>query len=307
MPHLSFAIVLLAALPLLSVATGCNGSRWARSDPKYARKYDHHTDDAVRTVKEAIDARHLEGRGGFYGDVAVQNSPAAVGASGGYFQYLPRTKGMVSAHGGLSLLAGENNLGLTGGVDAGMRIQLPTRLAPFIGAGIYAGMLPDLFQSDEDDIFRDPADQEDESEFAAAAYPELGIHFWATPQWRLTTSLGYYVPFSSIGEAEEFAMLRVGLARMNIPGWMGRGHYAGQMAAVDDFASHIPPPKRKVGERVAAHSQVAPRLDVPAVQPLLDQPHEKEDELTSLSQVQETRVEAIAEPWEQPIWQPAEL
>lgn len=229
-------------LAIVLMATGCNGSRWARSDPKYAQKYDHHTDDPVRTVKQAIDARHLEGRGGYYADVASQDDPAAIGVGAGYFSYAPKAKGMLEARGGLSLLAGENGVGVTGGGELGARIQLPTRLAPFVGGGLYAGYLPDINEISLGGSMSGPSDEDNDDLLVAAAYPEAGIHFWMSPTWRLTASVSHYFPIASTrgtsDDAEEVTMFRVGLARLNIPSLMGRGHYQRSMPPIEDFVAY---------------------------------------------------------------------
>lgn len=54
-------------LVLLALATaGCHGSRWAKRDADYAQQYPRHTDNVAKTVKQAIDARHVRGKRGYY-------------------------------------------------------------------------------------------------------------------------------------------------------------------------------------------------------------------------------------------------
>lgn len=60
--------ILLILLPLLGVGSNTLKSRYAKSDPVYAEKY---ADGAAKTdllgkSKQAIDARHVEGLGGWF-------------------------------------------------------------------------------------------------------------------------------------------------------------------------------------------------------------------------------------------------
>jgi hypothetical protein len=198
-------------LLLLLVATGCMGSRWAKDDPDYAAKYPRHTDDVGRTIKQAIDARHLVRKGGAYASVGGRDEPFAMGGEAGLFRYPnPYLEGRV----GLAGLIYESDAPVSGGVLAAARLQTPTRLAPFAGIGAYAGMTPDK-STTNDGVDNDSNGQidewgESENDFVFAVVPEAGCHFWLTPGWRLTGSTSYYV--TGAGRDHDFLMFNVSLA-----------------------------------------------------------------------------------------------
>lgn len=214
-------VACLLPLTLLMVATGCQGSRWAREDPTYAAKYDHHTDNPVKMAKQAIDARHLAGHDGVYTGLAMRDEPVGVGAQVGYFSYpdvyLKNFKGAVETRVGLGGLVTEGDYGVSGGLDLGLRLQTPTRLAPFVGVGGYAGyvpLAPDDGRDNDGDGFIDE-DDEDNTSFVGAIYPEAGAHFWLTPQWRLTASASHYLTTDS--SQSDFTLYGISLARVRIP------------------------------------------------------------------------------------------
>lgn len=182
---------------LLLTATGCTGSRWAKSDPDYAAKYPHHTDNLARTTKQAIDARHVYGKRGAYAGALARNEPASGGAQFGVFAY---PKSYLETYGGLAGLFQEgSDTAMSGGIDAGVRLQTPTRLAPFVGMNCYLGYWPFGDGKDgrdnngngyiDEDIER--LESSDDGEVVIAARPEAGLHFWITPRVRLTGSAGY--------------------------------------------------------------------------------------------------------------------
>lgn len=170
--------------------TGCNGSRWAKSDLVYARKYPNHSDNVVKMAKQAIDARQVAGRSGFYIDGHGGGGPAAGGASLGAYHYHdpPKLRGAIETRLGFAAL-GVNDIGpsrdqnqLSGGFELGARVQTPTRLAPFAGIGGYMGL------SEESDY---------EDELLAAIYPEIGIHYWVNPNLRITGFARHYFASNS--------------------------------------------------------------------------------------------------------------
>lgn len=199
---------------LLLTTLGCTGSRWARDDPDYAAKYDRHTDDVPRMIKQAVDARHLRDKGGVYVSVAGRDEPAAMGAEvGGFYYPSPYVEGRL----GFSGLIYDGPEPVSGGVLAGARLQSPTRLAPFIGIGGYLGATPnvDLTRDGIDNDFDGfvDNDEETENEFVGALIPEAGCHFWLTPAWRVTGSASYFVTTS--GPEDNFLMLNISLARLS--------------------------------------------------------------------------------------------
>lgn len=197
---------------LSSTLAGCQGSRWAKRDADYAHKYRHHTDSIPRMVKQAIDARHLRGKGGGYVAFAGRDDPTALGAEVGMSQYgEPWYEGRV----GLATLIHDGgdhpfSAGLTGGV----RAQTPTRLAPFVGAGVYGGYSAfsnaerDGRDNDKDGLVDEEGEYDDG--FAVAIYPEAGVHYWLNHRLRLTASASYYV--TNQGRDDDFLFYSVGLA-----------------------------------------------------------------------------------------------
>ena len=190
---------------------GCTGSRWAMDDPDYAAKYAHHTDNVAKTVKQAVDARHLVRKGGGYAALTGRDEPFALGGEAGIFTYPnPYTEGRV----GLAGLIYEDDTPISGGALAAARLQTPTRLAPFVGIGAYAGMSPEAWLTDDDldNDFDGTTDESDEAEsdFVLAMVPEAGCHFWLTPGWRITGSASYYMTDS--GRDSDFLTYGVSIA-----------------------------------------------------------------------------------------------
>jgi hypothetical protein len=198
-------------LLLVLLLTGCAGSRWAKDDPDYAAKYPRHTDDVGRTIKQAFDARHLAQKGGAYGGLSARDEPFAMGGEAGLFRHPnPYLEGRV----GLAGLIYEDDTPVSGGVLAAARLQTPTRLAPFVGIGAYAGMSPEAWLTDDDidndfDGYTDESDEAD-NDFVFALVPEAGCHFWLTPGWRLTGSASYHM--TDAGRDSDFPMIGISLA-----------------------------------------------------------------------------------------------
>ncbi|QDU86805.1 hypothetical protein Pla175_01570 [Pirellulimonas nuda] len=192
---------MLAAVAL--AATGCHGSRWARTDPDYARKYPDHSDRPVQMAKQAVDARYVAGKEGVYTNVLGPIDTGAVGVSFGKFEYGPMP--WYEGHYGLAGLIDTTSESISIGIEGGLRLQSPTRLAPFVGVGGYAGFTPTtLFSSNDDDRYSSPfMDEPDEptenADLVFAALPEAGVHFWLTPHVRLTGSATYIASVSTGG------------------------------------------------------------------------------------------------------------
>ena len=209
-----WGIVLLG----VALAAGCSGSRWARDDPDYAAKYPHHTDNVAKMTKQAVDARHVKGKGGPYAGLSGAGDPFAMGGEAGWFHY---PTSYLEWHGGLAGLLYEGEASATGGVTAGARLQSPSRLAPFVGMGTYAGASPKMFEDGPnfmDDDGDGQIDEPDElgKDGVLAIYPEAGVHFWLTPEWRLTGSASYWTALTE--KADGFWMWNISLARMTQPG-----------------------------------------------------------------------------------------
>jgi hypothetical protein len=206
---------MLCAVTALLV--GCTGSRWARDDPDYAAKYPHHTDNVARMTKQAIDARHVKGKWGPYAGLAGRFEPFAFGGEAGAFHY---PTSYLEYRGSMSGLLYENDTPVTGGLFGGARLQTPTRLAPFVGLGAYGGFTPEFITNDDghdndNDGFVDEAGEENRRDAVFAVVPEAGVHFWLTPQWRLTGGLSYLVTTDG---GDDFLLSTISLARLTGPG-----------------------------------------------------------------------------------------
>ncbi len=196
---------------------GCQGSRWARDDPDYAAKYSQHTDNVLKMSKQAIDARHVKEKWGSYAGVSGRiERPFAMGGEVGGFYY---PTSYLELRGGLSGLIYENDTPLSGGFNAGARVQSPTRLAPFVGVSGYAGFVPDLFDTadgvdnDLNGIVDDASETNSSAVFGVA--PEAGVHFWITPEWRLTSGVSYLLTTEG---GDDFLLGAISLARLTGPG-----------------------------------------------------------------------------------------
>ncbi|MBB3209703.1 hypothetical protein FHS27_005543 [Rhodopirellula rubra] len=187
---LHFARPVQAQLP-----TGITKSRWAMDDPDYAQKY---ADGAEKTdvpgkIKQAADARFLKDSSGCYfsgGLTAFGTSSNPMGSlelgyTGYGTSFMTNRMGFVAA-------ANDDDYFLGG--ELGMRFQTPTRLAPFVGWGLFAGASSTTESADDDNIDNDDDGDidewgEEEESFDGALmaiYPETGIHFWWTPRVRIS-------------------------------------------------------------------------------------------------------------------------
>ncbi|KAA5547327.1 hypothetical protein FYK55_00390 [Roseiconus nitratireducens] len=188
-------------------------------DADYAVKYADGAPkgDVPGKIKQAMDARFLKGASGLF-------------VSGGYTYRPESDNSLLSVDVGAesyltSYLTGRASLMGMGseddwftGVDAGLRLQTPSRLAPFVGGGVYAGAAHETVDASGDGIDNDDDGwideyREEKERFSgafAAIYPEVGAHFWWTPQIRLT-SYGRYMIATEGRDADDW-MLGIGLA-----------------------------------------------------------------------------------------------
>lgn len=191
--------VMLSAWPAVDVfaqlPTGILKSRWAMDDPKYSRKYAEGAEktDIPGKIKQAADARFIKDAYGIYvsgglsafGESTNPMASMEVGVTGYNTSYFTHRMGLVAA-----VNADDFFLG----AEMGMRFQTPTRLAPFVGVGLFTGAASTTVDAEDDrvdnddDGFVDEFGEEDTNFDGAlsAAYPEAGVHFWWTPQVRLS-------------------------------------------------------------------------------------------------------------------------
>lgn len=200
------------ALLLVVGSAGCNQlkSRYAMDDPVYAEKYAEGAPrwDLPGKAKQAFDARHTRGLAGTYFSGGMQMRPESGrtllgGEMGGEFY----TTSWLTQRIALAGYLGQGD-GL-GAIDLGVRLQAPTRLAPFVGLGTFHGISRRLELADgdsrdnDDDGFIDEPGEED-ARFAgwlSAIYPEVGAHIWIDGEWRVTTFGRYLI--TSDGRASD--------------------------------------------------------------------------------------------------------
>lgn len=199
--------------------TGILRSRWAMDDPKYAEKYADGApkSDVLGKLKQAADARFVEGASGLYGSAGVSARPIGNGTWGtvevGTESYLASFLTMRG-----SLMGATDGDDYFTGADAGLRVQLPTRLAPFAGVGVFLGAAEeevladnDWIDNDDDGRIDEPGEERERFSGALAAfYPELGTHFWWNPNVRLTGFGRYFV--TTHGRRNDDWVVGIGLA-----------------------------------------------------------------------------------------------
>lgn len=238
---------------LLLCAGGCAGSRWARKDPDYAEKYSRHSDDPLQMAKQAMDARHLEKKSGMFYAANVQPHPSAVGAEVGSFTYLkPWLEEQLAIAG---LFSDDLDDVFVGGKVAA-RIQSPSRVAPFVGVGGFAGLFHKgtahdfawLMLHDPDHRDWNPGDDGLHPMFAV--YPEAGIHWWLDSEVRLTASLSYYI--TTEGRDHDYLFLTFAVSQLKLDDFIPRGgqrHFERTPTSTDESRvdeqpvglSHLPP------------------------------------------------------------------
>lgn len=221
---------LFPVLPsLLAVSLcGCSGwgtSRWAMDDPTYREKYSHgySSNDGkkiLQMLKRASDARHVDGRKASYRGLAAAIDPATLGVELGAVNYATPA---VETRGALRFLIGTGDEDIFTGFDLGLRLQPPSRLAPFVGLGSYLGGTKFPASAEDDDIDHDKDGSVDEDgemsrgsfEMYGAIYPELGLHFWLKSDVRATVSAQYH--FSTAGRKHDYWFIGCSIAELKKP------------------------------------------------------------------------------------------
>jgi hypothetical protein len=232
---------------------------WAKGNAEYAAKYDrpYPKQDArryARMAKQAVDARHVDGMAGVYGTIAAAGETGAASGEIGA-AYYPTS--WLETRAGLAGLAGADSdpesLGdlLYLGVNGGARLGSPTRIAPFIGVGTFAGVstydvvAAALDDDDDDDLFDDPEDER--LRLVGAVYPEVGLHVWVTDRLRLTGSAAYYV--TTEGRDNDFWLFGLSVGRFTEPNFSEKSALESQSPihwptpeAAEDAVSRLPAP-----------------------------------------------------------------
>ena len=207
-----------------ALPTGVLKSRWAMDDPEYAAKYCDGAEksDLLGKAKQASDARFQDGACGMFvsGGAAhwSDDDDAMAGIDIGAETYITS---YLTGRG--SLMGFGNSEDWFTGADVGLRLQTPSRLAPFVGIGTYAGYANEVVDADDDWIDNDDDGLIDEwgedkkrlSGAVAAFYPEVGSHFWWNPSVRLSTYSRYMI--TTDGRDSDDWMIGVGIAVFSNP------------------------------------------------------------------------------------------
>lgn len=218
MPRLTMPLVVLG---LISVA-GCATSKWAIDDPVYREKYDRPYESGnkiPRMIKQSVDARHVKDRDGMSLGFAAASDPTHVGGEIGWFGYSePWMESRVSLAG----LFSDPGDAFFGGVNAGFRLQSPSRVAPFVGLGTFVGLtdrdvIADNDGRDNNDnrVIDERGELDDKTDGFISIYPELGVHAWLTSKCRITGSVSYHI--SSEGRDNDFVFFGVSFSWMDAP------------------------------------------------------------------------------------------
>jgi hypothetical protein len=143
---------------------------------------------------------HAEETGpkGSYIEIGGQTDPAAIGIGLGGFNYNYR---YLSTRMALYVLGSESVDDVFFGADAGVRMELGTRVSPFVGLGGYYGYHSDQIPAENDKLDNDGDGQVDEDgekdvnidRSMATIYPEAGLHIWIDNVNRLTLSGKYHI------------------------------------------------------------------------------------------------------------------
>jgi hypothetical protein len=193
-------------------------------------------------AKQIIDARHVAGKRGAYVGGAMQTDPGAAGIELGIFQYADE-KPWLEGRGALSVLWADTAEEVFAGATLGARAQSPSRVAPFVGLGAYVGVTPyfefvladaDNIDNDDDGLIDEGGENSKEFEFFAAMYPEVGLHVWATPRYRVTASAAYML--TSEGHEHDFWLFGLNFAGLKL---RQGGHNWNFESPVESFS--VPP------------------------------------------------------------------
>ena len=181
-------------------------------DPAYAKKYSgpyssNDFEKISRMAKQSVDARFTAGRSGGY--VGLGLFGAEIGA-------LTIPTENTEAHLGLRGLLGPD--AVTGGLDTGFRVHIPSRMTPFVGAGAYIGggernTDDDGIDNDNDGFTDESGEHEDE--FLMSFYPEVGVHFWNNGRSRLSLVGQYH--WTPDGGVDDFAYLGLQFTLLQSP------------------------------------------------------------------------------------------
>lgn len=196
---------------------------------KYERPYsDNDFKKWNRMARQMVDARHVAGDSGYYVGGAGSNfrqNPAG-GAEVGVTNYATPWLSTKLA------LAGQVNSGADNafvGVNTAVHVSTPTRVAPFVGAGVFGGVdvgtVLDTLNGDESTY----------TQFLGAVYPEAGVHVWLNGRTRLSASASYWMTTSN--HDREFWYYGLGLTFGF--GSDGRSTDSGELIRENEFVNRL--------------------------------------------------------------------
>lgn len=177
-------------------------SRYAMDDPVYAAKYADGAEksEPLKKLKQAMDARHVEGlTGGYLAGGSIWHNEAESTLAGAELGYEAYPTSWMSSRMALAGFVGTDDW--YAGGDFGLRAQLPTRITPFVGIGTFHGLSTARVdatndgEDNDDDGFLDE-NGEKKTEFdgwLSTVYPETGIHFWPIGQARFSAYARYLI------------------------------------------------------------------------------------------------------------------
>ena len=212
----------LLSLSLCGCSSWPLSSKWAMNDPDYAEKYSqpYGDDKPVRMLKQMVDARHLDEKSGWTVGGGAGGSPATAGGTLGGFYHMASWLELDYA---LTGMAGTGAQDWFIGPEVGLRVQPPTRIAPFAGVGGFLGINRFYENADldgvdnDDDGFADEFGEQGKNYKAfTAVYPEFGVHAWLTGKTRLTASARYYI--TEEGRDDDFWFVGFSISRLFGPG-----------------------------------------------------------------------------------------
>jgi len=135
---------------------------------------------------------------GAYLEIGGQTDPTAIGIGFGGFKYNYR---YLTTRMAVYVLGSESVNDVFLGADAGVRMELGTRVSPFVGLGGYYGYHSDQVPAENDNLDNDGDGLVDEGgekdaqidRSMATIYPEAGLHIWIDKTNRLTLSGKYHI------------------------------------------------------------------------------------------------------------------
>ena len=171
------------------------------SDPVYLEKYADGADrgDIPGKLKQAIDARFQEGKSGVFVGAGIQQIGPHTTTGGLELGIENYAESYLTSHASLLLFAGIEDAYIGG--DLGIRLQTPTRIAPFVGLGTFHGFAQESVparndgEDNDDDGFIDEWGEEEDkfSGWISSVYPETGVHAWLSPDVRLSFVSRYLI------------------------------------------------------------------------------------------------------------------